>query len=125
DARVLKLTLPPIVFESSFGGLNSGHSLAVRKGELLVQLDDDDYKAQVAQAVAGVEAAKAALENNRRQRELQDARIDRALAGIDQANAQIAAAQAGKEAVQADVDRTRLERFRQEALLKTNSATQQ
>jgi membrane fusion protein, multidrug efflux system len=98
---------------------------AVRKGELLVQLDDDDYKAQVAQAVAGVEAAKAALENNRRQRELQDARIDRALAGIDQANAQIAAAQAGKEAVQADVDRTRSERVRQEALLKTNSATQQ
>src|SRR5215471_21337561 len=43
---------------------------AVRKGELLVQLDDDDYRAQVAQAVAGVEAAKAALENNRRQREL-------------------------------------------------------
>jgi membrane fusion protein, multidrug efflux system len=98
---------------------------AVRKGELLVQLDDDDYRAQVAQAVAGVEAAKAALENNRRQRELQDSRIDRALAGVDQANAQIAAAQAGKEAVQADVDRTRAERFRQEALLKTNSATQQ
>jgi membrane fusion protein (multidrug efflux system) len=97
----------------------------VRKGDLLVQLDDEDYSAQVAQAAAGVEAAKAALENNRRQRELQDARIDRALAGIDQANAQIAAAQAGKEAVQADVDRTRAERFRQEALLKTNSATQQ
>src|SRR5712672_4234550 len=30
----------------------------VRKGEVLVQLDDDDYKAQLAQAVAGVEAAK-------------------------------------------------------------------
>jgi membrane fusion protein (multidrug efflux system) len=88
-------------------------------------LDDDDYKAQVAQAVAGVEAGKAALENNRRQRELQDARIDRALAGVDQANAQIAAAQAGKEAVQADVVRTRAERTRQEELLKTKSATQQ
>jgi membrane fusion protein, multidrug efflux system len=98
---------------------------AVRKGDVLVQLDDEDYKAQVAQAAAGVEAAKAALENNRRQRELQDARIDRALAGIDQANAQIAAAQAGKEAVQADVTRTRAERARQEALLKANSATQQ
>jgi len=98
---------------------------AVRKGELLVQLDDDDFRAQVAQAVAGVEAAKAAIENNRRQRELQDARIDRALAGIDQANAQIAAARSGKEAVQADVERTRLERVRQEALVKTNSATQQ
>jgi membrane fusion protein, multidrug efflux system len=97
----------------------------VRKGDLLVQLDDDDYKAQVAQAVAGVEAAKAALENNRRQREFQDAKIERALAGIDQAKAEIAAAQAGKEAVQADVTRTRAERARQEALLKSNSTTQQ
>ena len=97
----------------------------VHKGDLLVQLQDDDYQAQVAQATAAVEAAKAAIENNRRQRELQDARIDRALAGIDQANAQIAAAQAGKEAVQADVVRTRAERTRQEALLQTHSATQQ
>src|SRR5690349_9477030 len=90
---------------------------AVRKGEVLVQLDDDDFKAQVAQAAAGVEAAKAALENNRRQRELQDSKIERALAGIDQANAEIVAAQAGKDAVQADVTRTRAERTRQEALL--------
>jgi membrane fusion protein, multidrug efflux system len=97
----------------------------VHKGEVLVQLDDDDYNAQVAQAVAGVEAAKAALENNRRQRELQDAKIDRALAGIDQAKAQIIAAQAGKEAVQAELTRTREERTRQEALFKTNSTTQQ
>jgi membrane fusion protein, multidrug efflux system len=98
---------------------------SVHKGDLLVQLDDDDYKAQLAQAEAGVEAAKAALENNRRQRDLQDSRIARALAGIDQANAQISAAQAGKDAVQADVVRTRAERTRQESLLKVNSATQQ
>ena len=97
----------------------------VRKGDLLVQLDDDDFKAQLAQAAAGVEAAKAALENNRRQRQLQDSKIGRALAGIDQAHAQIAAAQAGKDAVQADVTRTRAERNRQEALLQTNSTTQQ
>src|SRR5262249_16521279 len=97
----------------------------VRKGDVLVQLDDDDYKAQLAQAAAGVEAAKAALENNRRQRQLQDSKIERALAGVDQANAQISAAQAGKDAVQADVTRTRAERNRQEALLKTNSPTQQ
>jgi membrane fusion protein, multidrug efflux system len=97
----------------------------VRKGDLLVQLDDDDYKAQLAQAAAGVEAAKAALENNRRQRQLQDSKIERALAGIDQADAQIAAAQAGKDVVQADVTRTRAERNRQEALVRTNSTTQQ
>ena len=97
----------------------------VRKGDELVVLADDDYRAQLAQAAAAVDAAKAALENNRRQRELQDARIQRALAGIDQANAQIAAAQAGRDAVQADVERTRAERARQEALLATNSATRQ
>ena len=98
---------------------------SVHKGDLLVQLEDADYQAQVAQATAAVEAAKAAIENNRRQRELQESRIERALAGIDQANAQIAAAQAGKEAAQADVVRTRAERTRQEALLQTHSTTQQ
>ena len=97
----------------------------VRKGELIVQLDDDDFRAQVDQATAAVEAAKAAIENNRRQRELQDTKIEHALAGIDQAKAQIVAAQAGIEAVQADVVRARAERARQEALLQTHSATQQ
>lgn len=97
----------------------------VHKGDILVQLDDDDYRAQVQQAAAGVEAARAALENNRRQRELQDSKIERALAGIDQANAQIAAALAGKDAARADATRTRLERTRQEALIKSNATTQQ
>src|ERR1700677_4027043 len=59
----------------------------VHKGDLLVALEDDDYQAQVAQASAAVEAAKAAIENNVRQRELQDSKIDRALAGVDQAHA--------------------------------------
>jgi membrane fusion protein, multidrug efflux system len=97
----------------------------VHKGDPIAELDDSDYLAQVAQANAGVEAAKAAIENNRRQRELQDARIDRALAGVDQANAQIAAAVAGKEAVSADVVRTQKERKRQEVLLQTSSSTPQ
>ena len=98
---------------------------SVRKGDELIRLVDDDYRAQVAQARAAVDAAKAALENNRRQRELQDVRIERAGAGIDQANAQIAAALAGKESVAADVTRTRAERNRQEALLSAASTTQQ
>jgi membrane fusion protein (multidrug efflux system) len=97
----------------------------VRQGDLLVQLEDDDYLAQVGQATAAVEAAKAAIENNRRQRELQDARIARAMTGIDQAKAQIAAAQDGEEAVRADVVRTQKERKRQEALLLTSSSTPQ
>src|SRR5271165_2606821 len=97
----------------------------VHNGDLLVELEDNDYLAQVAQATAAVEAAKAAIENNRRQRELQDARIGRAMAGIDQAKAQIAAAQDGEEAVRADVVRTQKERKRQEALLQTSSTTPQ
>jgi len=97
----------------------------VRKGDPIAELEDSDYLAQVAQANAAVEAAKAAIENNRRQRELQDARISRALAGVEQANAQIAAAVAGKEAVSADVVRTQKERKRQEVLLQTSSSTPQ
>jgi membrane fusion protein (multidrug efflux system) len=97
----------------------------VRKGDLIVQLDDDDFRAQSDQATAAAEAAKAAIENNHRQRELQDSRIERALAGVDQAKAQIVAAQAGIAAVQAEVVRAHAERVRQEALLQTRSSTQQ
>jgi membrane fusion protein (multidrug efflux system) len=97
----------------------------VHKGDLLVELEDDDYLAQVAQATAAVEAANAAILNNRRQQDLQDTRIARALAGIDEANAQIAAAQGAEEAIQADVVRTQKERQRQEALLLTSSSTAQ
>src|SRR5271168_4641363 len=50
----------------------------VHKGDLIVELQDDDYRAQADQASAAVEAARAAIENNRRQRELQDTRIDKA-----------------------------------------------
>ena len=120
DLTPLSTKVPGLVRE-----VNVGDYQQVHKGDVLIQLEDEDYKAQLAQAAAAVEAAKAAIENNRRQSSLQDSRIERAAAGIDQANAQIAAAQAGKEAVQADLLRTQAERTRQEALLKTNSATQQ
>jgi membrane fusion protein (multidrug efflux system) len=97
----------------------------VHKGDLIVELQDDDYRAQVDQASAGVAAARAAIEYNRRQRELQDSRIAKALVGIDQAKEQIAAAEAGKEAVQAQLVRAHSERKRQEGLYQTHSTTQQ
>jgi len=97
----------------------------VHKGDLLIELQDDDYGAQVDQANAAVAAARAGIEENLRQRQLQDARIAKALAGIDQANAQIAAAEAGKAAVQAELTRARLERKRQEGLYQTHSTTEQ
>jgi membrane fusion protein, multidrug efflux system len=97
----------------------------VHKGDILLELEDDDYKAQVAQANAAVEAARAAIEDNRRQREVQDSRIERAIAGVDEAKAQIAAAEDGIEAVRADVVRSEKERKRQEALFQAQSTTQQ
>jgi membrane fusion protein (multidrug efflux system) len=125
----------------------------VKAGDLLVQLKDDDFKAQVAQAGAGVAAAQAALQNNASQKDLQSSRIMQAQAGIQAATAEIAQseaaiqaaqadvanaqagvdgaqakipdAQAAVQATQADADRTSLERKRQEALLELGSATKQ
>jgi membrane fusion protein (multidrug efflux system) len=97
----------------------------VHKGDLIVELQDDDYRAQVDQANAAVAAGRAAIVENLRQRQLEDARIDKALAGIDEAKAQIAAAEAGREAVQAELIRARSERKRQEGLYQSHSATQQ
>ena len=48
----------------------------VRAGELLIAIKSNDYRAQVAQAEAGVRGAQAALENNQRQKEQHDSRID-------------------------------------------------
>src|ERR1700732_249603 len=88
----------------------------VHKGDLLVELQHDDYQAQVDQAKAAVEASRAGIEENLRQRQLQDTRIAKALAGIDQAKAQIAAAEAGKAAVEAELIRARSGRKRQEGV---------
>jgi membrane fusion protein (multidrug efflux system) len=111
----------------------------VKAGDLLVRLRDDDFRAQVQQAEAGVAASESALVNNERQKELQDARVVQAGTGIESSEADIAAADAGIEAAnsaianaksslaatQADVQRTALERKRQEALVATESATRQ
>lgn len=112
---------------------------SVKAGDLLVQIKDDDYRAQVEQAEAAVQAANAALENNVKQKALQESRIAQAQAGVEAAKAdiaqaeanieatraEIANAQAGVEAAKADVVRTQLEKKRQEALVESASATRQ
>jgi membrane fusion protein (multidrug efflux system) len=111
----------------------------VRAGDLLVQLRDDDFRAQMQQAEAAVRSGRDALVNNQRQKDLQDARIAQADDGVRSAEAEIAAAQAGIEAAKsaianassgidgskAEAERTRLERRRQEALYAAESATRQ
>src|SRR6204780_1929956 len=70
----------------------------VKAGELLVRLRDDDFRAQVQQAEAGVASGQDAIINNQRQKESQDARIVQASENIHAAEAQIKAADAGVEA---------------------------
>ena len=111
----------------------------VKAGQLLTRLQDDDFRAQVAQAEAAVLTARAALVNNERQKELQDARVQQAQTGIASSEAQISAAEAGIKAANsslanarsglgatdAEVERASLERKRQEALVAAQSATKQ
>ena len=111
----------------------------VKAGDLLVQIKDDDYRAQVEQAEAAVQAANAAMENNSRQKSLQESRIAQAEAGVEAAKADIAQAEANIEATKADIanakagvdattadaTRTQLEKRRQEALVESASATRQ
>jgi membrane fusion protein (multidrug efflux system) len=112
---------------------------AVKAGDLLVALRDDDFNAQVQQAQAAVAAAEAAVVNNQKQKQLQDERIvgaddgvrtaetniAAAQAGIEAANASIAGARGGIDAIQASVTRSTKERKRQEALIATESTTPQ
>jgi membrane fusion protein, multidrug efflux system len=88
----------------------------LKKGDLQLELQDSDYQAEVANA--GVVAAKAAIENNRRQKQLQQAKIDRPIGGVSQAQAESSGARA-------DWDRALSERHRQEALFQTKSTTHQ
>src|SRR5258708_14862404 len=92
---------------------------AVQPGQLLVQLDDDDYRAILGEAQAALAGAQAQLDDNHAAKRVQDAQIQGAEAGIIQAMAAVNAAKAGVSAVQPDVDRTASERKRQEALLAT------
>src|SRR5580698_10207921 len=80
---------------------------SVKAGDLLVQLRDDDFRAQVRQAEAGVASGEGALINNQRQKELQDARIVGAGESIRAAEAQIKAADAGVEAANSAIANAR------------------
>ena len=98
---------------------------SVNPGQLLVQLDDEDYQAVLAEARAALAGAQAALEDNQSAKRIQDAKIQNAETVIAQATAAVNAAKAGIAAVRSDVERTELERKRQEALLASKAATHQ
>ncbi len=98
---------------------------AVKPGQLLVELDDSDYRARLAEAQAALAGAKAQLDDNQAAKRIQDAKIQSAEAGVAQATAAVSAAKAGVDAVSADVERTKTELKRQQALLAAKAATHQ
>jgi membrane fusion protein (multidrug efflux system) len=83
----------------------------VKAGNLLVQIEDDDYKARVVQAEAAVAGAEAAIQNLKSHKAQQ--------------RAEIAQAEDAVIATQADVERTQLEEARQRQLVTSTYGTQQ
>jgi membrane fusion protein (multidrug efflux system) len=84
---------------------------AVKAGDVLVQLEDSDYRAQVDHSAADVAAARAQIANLAAQQTL--------------LNANIAAAQAAAAAAAATQDRNRLEAARQHKLIDDGVGAQQ
>jgi len=64
----------------------------VRAGDLLVKLDDRDYRAALAKTTASVAAQQAALGNLEATRHLQEAMVAEALAGLTASDAEVARA---------------------------------
>jgi membrane fusion protein (multidrug efflux system) len=98
---------------------------AVKPGQLLVQLEDADYRASLEEAKAGLAGARAEYEDNQAAKRIQDSRILSAEAGVTRAQAAVTAAVAGIAAVQPEVERTQLELKRQQALLASKATTHQ
>ncbi len=105
--------------------VNVGDYERVKAGQILIELDDADYRANLDQARAALAASQAALEDNQAAKRIQDAQIDAAKAGTVQANAVIEAAKAGIASVSPEADRALTELHRQEALFGSKAATHQ
>jgi membrane fusion protein, multidrug efflux system len=98
---------------------------SVKAGQVLVEIDDDEYRAIAEQAKAALAASEAALADNQAAKQIQQARIQQAEAMVGQAEAAVNAARAGVTSTQPEVERTALERQRQEALLASKATTKQ
>jgi membrane fusion protein (multidrug efflux system) len=102
-----------------------GDYQAVQPGQLLVQLEDQDYAAGLAEAKAALAGAQAQLEDNHAAKGIQDVTVQNAETGVAQAEAAVNAAKAGVSAVQPDVEHTELELKRQQVLLSSKATTHQ
>jgi membrane fusion protein, multidrug efflux system len=100
-----------------------GDYQAVKAGQLILELDDSDYQADVDEAAAAIDAAKAQLAANQDAKRAADASIDSAKEAVAQAQAAAGAAQAAIDAAQAQVTEAETEYHRQQTLLAAKAAT--
>ena len=97
----------------------------VRAGEPLLQLDDRDAQARLAQAQAGVSAREAALGVQQANRQAQQAQVEQARSRISAVKADIRQAESRVRAAQAEVTRTSQEQARYQRLLAEGVTTRQ
>ena len=97
----------------------------VKTGQVLVEIDDADYRAMLEEAKAALASSQAALEDNQAAKRIQEAKIQSAEAMVAEAEAAVITARAGIASTQPDVELTAIERKRQEALLASKATTQQ
>lgn len=98
---------------------------SVKAGQLLVEIDDEDFRATLGEAEAALAGARADFENNQSAKRIQDARILSAETSVLQAKAAREAAKAAVDSTQADVDRTAKELRREQSLFSEKAATRQ
>jgi membrane fusion protein (multidrug efflux system) len=98
---------------------------SVKASQVLVEIDDDEYRAIVEEAKAALTASQAALEDNQAAKRIQEVKIQAAEAMVAEAEAAVSTARAGIVSTQPDVERTAIERKRQEALLASKATTLQ
>jgi len=127
DDAYLKADMTPLStrISGTVRRVSVGDYQNVKAGQALIELDDDDYRANLKQAQAALAGSEAALEDNQAAKKIQDAQIEAAIAGVVQAQAATDAAKAGIASVSPELDRALTELHRQQALFDTKAATHQ
>jgi membrane fusion protein, multidrug efflux system len=127
DDAYLRADLTPLStrISGTVRKMEVGDYQVVQPGQLLVQLEDQDYAAQLAEAKAALAGAQAQLEDNQAAKRIQDVTVQNAETGVAQAEAAVNAAKAGVTAVLPDVEHNELELKRQQALLASKATTHQ
>lgn len=103
----------------------AGDYQAVTKGQVIVDLDDDDYRAAWMEAQSALAAAQADYAANQDAKRAADAAVASAKQAVAGAQDAASAAKSGIDAVQAQSTQAQQELHRQENLLAGRAATQQ